>query len=100
MDKRIFTDTNPNYRIFKEIIESLNDYHYVKKEINENFSKDVLEEYLKGLDFSKTSFFSFDIAEFRKHNFSLKKIQTMMLIMRIKYITFFNSGSWKEFFMH
>ncbi|OGF27248.1 hypothetical protein A2331_03705 [Candidatus Falkowbacteria bacterium RIFOXYB2_FULL_34_18] len=62
-----------NYRIFKEIIESLNDYHYVKKEINENFSKDVLEEYLKGLDFSKTSFFSFDIAEFRKHNFSLKK---------------------------
>lgn len=57
--------------ITKTVINMLNERHYRKQNLNENFSEKVFNEYLKTLDPTKIYFTKQDIAVFAKHKHSL-----------------------------
>jgi carboxyl-terminal processing protease len=57
--------------IAKSLVELMENFHYHKVVIDDNFSSIVFDEYLKALDGGKTYFLQSDITEFEKYRLSL-----------------------------
>ncbi|WP_291403093.1 carboxy terminal-processing peptidase [Daejeonella sp.] len=57
--------------IAKSLVELMENFHYHKVVIDDNFSSIVFDEYLKALDGGKTYFLQSDITEFEKYRLNL-----------------------------
>ena len=60
-------DVKKNKILQRELIRSLNQVHYLKININNDFSERVFELYLQRLDYNKRFFIREDINEFEKY---------------------------------
>ena len=57
--------------IAKSLVELLENFHYQKVNVDDNFSSVVFDEYLKALDGGKSYFLQSDIAEFEKYRMTM-----------------------------
>lgn len=57
--------------IAKSLVELLENFHYQKVSVDDNFSSLVFDEYLKALDGGKSYFLQSDIAEFEKYRMTM-----------------------------
>ncbi|HEX7025972.1 MAG TPA: PDZ domain-containing protein, partial [Gammaproteobacteria bacterium] len=62
-----FTPETKQTEAIREIVRTLEKYHYKSVELNDDFSTKVLDQYLKTLDPAKSHFLQSDIDEFQRY---------------------------------
>ena len=63
--------TDDQVKVGLLVTQIFSQYHYKKTRLDDSLSANIMEQYLKNLDYNKMYFLASDIEKFNKHRFQL-----------------------------